>query len=115
MGCSRCEQARRDREAAAAALRGQQTVVDSSGEITVTVSISTPCGYSVSQLTKWKQVLDCGYLKGLLPSINIDEPTYGHYIGIIEYTINNIDGECMYLEELNNILRSVHVLVALEC
>jgi hypothetical protein len=112
MACSPCEQKRREREAAAKALREGKQAGPS-----ITINMTNGCGYTVSQLTKWKIVLDCAYSnEQILESVNMNEELYGLYIGIIEHSINEInEPECKYQNELNNLLQIIHVLVALGC
>jgi len=105
MGCTPCEEKRRKREADA--LLGIQSI---------TVNMGPACGFNMSQLTKWKNVLDCGYTQNKLSEVNISEELYGQYIGVLNYTIDHLeDSECLYNHELALILQATHVLVALGC
>lgn len=117
MGCSPCEQKRREREAEAIRLaaQGGETVPD------VVINLAPACGYSWQQLNKWKAILDCAYLKEeignpLLTNAGVTMQQYGEYIGYINYTLEHIgDSECTYQEQLNNILPIIHSLVVLGC
>lgn len=92
----------------------QKTIVSDDG--TINVSMVNGCNYTISQLSKWKESLDCAYNANLLEAIMIDENTYGEWIGYINFAIDNIDNpECPYAEQLGTILQKVHVLVALNC
>lgn len=106
MGCSPCEQKRREREAATLA---------SANETSLTINMINGCGYDISQLSKWKEVLDCAYTTSKLEAVQINEELYGTYIGILNYTIEHISETCIYANELSIILNATHVLVVLGC
>ena len=88
--------------------------IQSGGEVS-TLSVSSGCGYDMSQLTKWKNVLDCAYTNNLLEQANLTEAQYGDFIGKINYTIDHINEDCLFAQELGTILNATHVLVLLGC
>lgn len=104
MGCTPCEQKRRDREAAVLAAGN------------LTMDLTYGCGYDISQLSKWKSILECAKDKNLLEAVSFDSNLYTAYIGVLDYTMTNItDSYCKYSHELGTILKASHVLVALGC